>query len=119
MAEVPASVGVYALYRSGVAVYVGRAIGALGLRGRLRSHLATGVDLSRSSFRRNVYDDLGVAPTEVTRMRPSAITAAQVAKVNEWVQQCEVAWAECQSAKEAFWLEVKLRREWLPTLNRR
>ena len=73
--DVPAQPGVYAWYRDGVAVYSGRALGAEGLKGRIwGNHLKTGEDLSRSSFRRNVCEHLGIAPTSTTTIRPTVMT---------------------------------------------
>lgn len=73
--DVPTSPGVYAWYRDGTPIYVGRAIGRDGLRGRVwKNHLQTGNDLSRSSFRRNVCEHLGIAPTSKTTIRPTVMT---------------------------------------------
>ncbi len=118
--DVPTSPGVYAWYRDGDPVYSGRAIGAEGLRGRIwKNHLKTGNDLSRSSFRRNVCEYLGVAPTTKTMLRPTVMKAAEVEPVNRWIRECEVAWIECHSPSEAELLEKDLHREWMPPLSRR
>lgn len=118
--EVPRSFGVYSWYREGRPVYAGRAVGAKGLYGRVwRNHLATGPDLSRSSFRRNVCDHLGIADTSVTRIRPTRLTAADVQPVNEWIRDCEVAWIEFDTVEEAKAFEDRLLAEWMPPLSRR
>lgn len=118
--DVPEVPGVYAWYRDGEAVYSGRAVGADGLRGRIwRYHLKTGNDLSRSSFRRNVCEYLGIAPTSRTTLRPTVMTEEDVAPVNAWIHECDVAWIECQTDEEAVRLEKALHREWLPPLSRR
>lgn len=116
---VPISPGVYAWYRDGRAVYVGRATGSRGLRGRVWSnHLQTGTDLSRSSHRRNVCEYLGIAPTKTTSVRPTIMTASDVAPVNFWIGECETAWIVCASESEAKQLENGLKAEWMPPLSR-
>jgi len=119
-ADLPTSPGVYAWYREGKPVYSGRAIGAGGLRDRVwTNHLRTGNDLSRSSFRRNVCAHLGIAPTARTTIRPTVMTAVEVAPVNRWVRGCEVAWIVCETSSEAERLEKALHLEWMPPLSRR
>jgi hypothetical protein len=118
--DIPKRPGVYAWYREGEPVYSGCASGADGLRGRIwKYHLKTGEDLSRSSFRRNVCEDLGIATTSKTRVRPTLMTAADIEPVNRRIRECEVAWIECQSAAEAEALEKALHAEWMPPLSRR
>ena len=118
--DIPTRPGVYAWYREGEPVYSGRAIGADGLHGRIwKNHLKTGDDLSRSSFRRNVCEHLGIAPTSKTTVRPTLMTAADIEPVNRWIRECEVAWIECQSAAGAEALEKALHAEWMPPLSRR
>lgn len=118
-AQIPSSPGVYAWYRNGAPVYAGVAAGGEGLHGRLGEHLGAGNDLTRSSFRRNVCELLGIAPTTVSRIRPTVLTPAQVAPVNAWISVCEVAWLECSSPDEADGFEKALLREQKPPLNRR
>lgn len=118
--DIPQAPGVYAWYRDGAAVYAGRAVGADGLQGRIWSnHLGTRPDLSRSSFRRNVCEHLGIASTERTRIRPTVMAPADVQPVNEWIRACEVAWVACESDDEAKRLEKALLAEWLPPLSKR
>ena len=105
---------------------MGRAVGADGLRERIwKNHLAKGPDLSRSSFRRNVCASLGIADTSVTTIRPTRLTEEDVAPVNDWIRQCEVAWrvfdtgdrvADVEAAKR---FEKALHLEWRPPLSRR
>lgn len=119
-ADIPTEPGVYAFYRDGQPVYVGRAISRRGLRTRLwRNHLALGLDLSHSSFRRNVCEELGIAPTSVTRQRPPQLRAEQVETVNEWIQGCEVAWVTLDTADEADKFETAIKLEWMPRLTKR
>lgn len=110
-ATAPASPGVYAFYRDGVAMYIGRAVTDGGLRSRLRTHRSTGVDLSHSSFRRNVAEHLGVAPTSITRMRPPQLTEDQVAPINEWIAACTVRWLTAASVDAAKQLEDDIKSE--------
>jgi len=117
---IPTRAGVYAWYRDSEPVYSGRALGRDGLQGRIwKNHLKTSKDLSRSSFRRNVCEHLGIAPTSRTTVRPTLMTAADIEPVNRWIRECEVAWIECQSADEAEDLEKALHAEWMPPLSRR
>lgn len=81
--------------------------------------MRTGTDLSRSAFRRNVCEHLGIAPTSKTTVRPTQMTAKEIAPVNRWIRGCEVAWIECETATEAEVLEKALHAEWLPRLSRR
>jgi hypothetical protein len=118
--EVPTKPGVYAWYRHGNPVYSGRALGEKGLQGRVwDNHLKTGNDLSRSSFRRNVCEHLGIAPTSRTTVRPTVMTVAEVEPVKRWIRECAVAWIECKTAAEAEGLEKSLLGEWMPPLSRR
>ena len=118
-ADFPSRPGVYAWFRDGRPVYAGVAAGSQGLKSRLWTHLDTGLDLSRSAFRRNVLEHLGIATVAMARQRPSALTSAQVAAVNQWIRECELAWIECASDQEAKTLEVALLAEARPPLNRR
>lgn len=115
----PTAPGVYAFYRGGAAVYVGRAVTESGIRSRLRTHTATGVDLSHSSFRRNVAEHLGVAPTSVTRARPPQLTLEQVEPVNKWISGCTIRWVEATTVDEARQLEEDMKAEWKPPLTKR
>lgn len=116
---VPNAPGVYAFYRGGDRVYVGRAIATGGLRKRLCGmHLLTGADASWSAFRRNVAEAQGV-PTSVTRVHADTLTVDQLENLNSWVAGCEVAWIECRTTAEATALEVSLKSEFKPPLTKR
>ncbi|MGZ4517876.1 MAG: GIY-YIG nuclease family protein [Mycobacteriaceae bacterium] len=118
--EVPTSPGVYAWYREDEPIYSGRAEGAKGLKKRVwDDHLNTRRDLTRSTFRRNVCQYLGIAPTSRTTIRPTVMTADDVRPVNRWIRECEVAWINCSTAAEATALEESLHGEWMPPLSRR
>ncbi|HVE46426.1 MAG TPA: hypothetical protein VNA57_06730 [Acidimicrobiales bacterium] len=117
---VPTQPGVYAFYRDGEPVYVGRAIASGGLQRRMKTqHLKTGNDLSWSAFRRNVAEHLGIAPSTVTKQRPPQLTEEQVAPVNDWIGGCEVRWISCATEAEATQLEIDLKNEWKPPLTKR
>lgn len=119
-ASLPARPGVYAFYRDGVPVYVGVAAGEGGLRRRLeREHLDRKLDLSRSAFRRNVAELLGVATVAQAKVRPTVMTQKQVDTVNAWIAECEVAWAEASSKEHAKLLESELKAERMPPLTKR
>ena len=78
-ADIPTSPGVYAWFRDGEPVYVGRAKAKGGLRKRLAgNHLKVGPDLSKSAFRRNVCESIGVADTSITEM-PTGPELAEIA----------------------------------------
>lgn len=117
--SIPESPGVYAWFKSSEPVYAGRAIGSGGLRERLRKHLATGPDLSRSSLRRNVAEHVLGVPTSVSRSRPSVVTSEQVEAVNQWIETLEVTWIEFATATEAAAFERTLLHEWMPPLSKR
>jgi len=113
-ARIPPTPGVYGWFREGECVYVGKAI---DLRSRLSSHRSRSLDLSRSTLRASVaVQELGLTRS-TARQRPTVMTPAQVAVVNEWLAKCQVAWLSCADATEAGDLEGRLRAEHLPRLN--
>ncbi len=107
----PKDPGVYAWHHGGAPVYVGKASGNGGLRERLGRHLGTGLDLSRSSLRRNVAETLMGVPTALSKQRPSVMAAADVHAVNEWIRSCLVSWILLPSGAEAVNFERELLRE--------
>lgn len=117
--SIPEKPGVYAWFSSGGPIYAGKASGSGGLRERLGKHLGVGMDLSRSSLRRNVAEHLLGIPTSVSRQRPSVMTHEQVLATNEWIRALEVAWLELQTPAEAIAFERELLGEWMPPLSRR
>jgi hypothetical protein len=116
---VPADPGVYAWFRNESPIYAGKASGKEGLRSRLGNHLATGLDLSRSSLRRNVADHLLGIPTEVTRQRPPRVSPEDVAAINGWIHRLSLCWLVLPTADEAVTFERVLLQEWMPPLSRR
>jgi hypothetical protein len=113
--SIPDAPGVYAWYREGEPVYAGK---AKNLKTRLWTHLATTPDLSRSAFRRNVCEHLGIADTSITKQRPTRMKATDVEPVNTWIRQCEIGWIELATPGDAVSVEARLLAEWSPPLNR-
>jgi transposase len=117
--SIPEGPGVYAWFRSSAPIYAGKASGRGGLRERLGKHLGVGLDLSRSSRRRNVAEHLLSIPTSVSRQRPSAMTPEQVSEVNAWIQELELSWLEFPTRAESVAFERELLHEWMPPLSKR
>jgi hypothetical protein len=117
--SIPVGPGVYAWFRSSEPIYAGKASGRGGLRERLGKHLGVGMDLSRSSLRRNVAEHLLSIPTSGSRQRPSAMTLEQVSMVNAWIQGLELSWLEFPTQAEAVAFERELLHEWMPPLSKR
>lgn len=116
---IPALPGIYAWLHENTPVYSGRAGGRGGLRQRLRSHLGTDTDLSRSSLRRNVAEAQLGLPTALTRARPSRVTQDQADSVTAWLDQCQLTWLTYPDADAAKAAEAALHGEWLPPLSKR
>jgi hypothetical protein len=116
-AELPDAPGVYFWKRDGELVYVGM---ATSLRGRAwGKHLGGGVSLAGSSLRRNVCELLfGIPPNVTGRPTRQKVTTEQAAAVCNWLLGCELSWLEVPSVAAADELERRLRREYLPSLNR-
>lgn len=114
--DVPTSPGVYAWYRRGRAVYVGK---ANGLRDRAwTSHLGQSRTLGRSAFRRNVAEHLGFGAANDIKEKRVRPTPEQLAEVRAWIVGCSVAWIECETGAAAKRLEGDMKLEWLPPLTR-
>lgn len=115
--DVPEQPGVYLWRHSGQVRYVGK---ATNLRSRLwGSHLGRGVILSGSSLRRNVCEQLfAIPPTPTSKPNPLPVTREQADAIAGWLRECELSWWECGSSRTAGELEDRLRRAWLPPLNR-
>jgi hypothetical protein len=109
--------GVYALYRDGAAVYVGK---AKLLSGRLwQNHLRRGASLTNSALRRNVAEVLGIASAADIKARRYLPTKAEALHVADWIRACDVAWIECATEADAEDLERAMKREWMPPLTKR
>ena len=114
--EIPDAPGIHVWRRDREPVYLGEA--RTSLRGRLRAHLATVPDLSRSTLRAAVaVEALGV-DRAVARARPPVLTVEQIAVADAWLRGCELAWVITTTGEKAHALEGRLRRERLPRLNR-
>lgn len=117
--SIPEEPGVYAWFRSGEPIYAGKASSTGGLRARLGKHLAVGLDLSRSSLRRNVAEHLLGVPTSVSRQRPSIMSSDQVSTINKWIRELQIAWVVSPTAAEAVAFERELLHERMPPLSKR
>ena len=114
--DIPTSPGVYALYRDGERMYVGK---ATSLQSRVGGqHGGQGASMTNSALRRNVCDLLGIAAAADAKARGYRTTTTDAARVTEWLSGCEFAWIECASPAEALELETAMRVEFKPPLNR-
>lgn len=113
-ADIPDRPGVYAWFRDGDCVYLGK---ASDLRSRLSTHLGTSLDLSRSTLRSWVAVRELDMTRERTRRRPTIMTSEQVAVVTSWIRGCDLAWVTAESKEEAAALESKLLTAWRPPIN--
>jgi hypothetical protein len=73
--ELPDEPGVYAWYRDGDAIYVGKAD---SLKDRLARHLGRGRVMTSSAFRRNVAEHLGISTATLIKSRRTSPTT------NKW-----------------------------------
>lgn len=114
LAEVPCEPGVHAWFREGQCVHVGE---TGNLRSRLRTHLSTSRDLSRSTFRSWVAVREVARTREYTRRRPSAMTDAEIAVVTAWIRECDVAWIITKTKRDAAQLMAAFIASYRPPLN--
>ena len=115
--DVPTDPGVYAWYRVGGAVYVGK---ANDLRARLwGDHLGQGRSVRTSAFRRNVAERLGFGSSADIKAKRIELTTGQLARLRAWVLACRVTWIVCGSEEEASRFEARLKTEWRPPLTKR
>ena len=115
-ADIPTEPGVYAFYRDGVPLYVGK---AASLRARLwTNHLRRGASMTNSAFRRNVAAELGIASAADIKARRYTTTPADAGAVSAWIGACELAWLECASELDAVLLETALKAEAKPRLTK-
>lgn len=114
--DLPKAPGVYAFYRDGKAVYVGKATMP---RDRVwKRHCGGGKSMRSSAFRRNVAQHLGIASADDIyrgRYRPSTI---DLERVRAWIEECELAWMATESEPDAVALEAALKSEAMPPLTR-
>lgn len=116
-ADIPESAGVYALYRAGKRIYVGKAD---CLRDRVwKSHSGRGAVMTKSALRRNVAEFLGIATAADIKTRRYQPSPEEVAVVREWLDGCDVAWVECETKRAAKTLEDDMKDECKPPLTKR
>ena len=114
--DLPAGPCVYALYRKGNRMYVGK---ATSLRSRVGGqHCARGASMTNSALRRNICQHLGVSTAADIKVRRYQTTLADARRVTAWLDECEFAWIECPDAAAALALEAAMRLEFKPPLNR-
>lgn len=115
-ADIPISAGVYALYRDGEPMYVGK---AKCLRNRVwKNHGGRGLGMGTSAMRRNVAEYLGIASAADIKAKRHRITADEATRVRTWLDGCEIAWRECADEAAAKTLEAKMKAEYLPPLTK-
>ena len=98
--RVPDEPGVYAWFRDGNRMYVGKAD---SLRDRVcGNHLGQSKAPTGSAFRRNVAEHLGYGSSAAIKKRELELTAEQLVKVRTWILSCEVAWLTCSTKAGAI-----------------
>jgi excinuclease UvrABC nuclease subunit len=116
-ADLPLDAGVYAIYREGEPIYVGK---ASCLQNRVwKNHSGRGQVMTGSAFRRNVAEQLGIASAGDIKARRYQPTPGELAQIRAWIDACEVAWVTCASESEAVALEDRMKDEWMPPLTKR
>lgn len=114
---VPDEPGVYAWYRDGARMYVGKAD---SLRARVfGNHLGQSSAPTGSAFRRNVAAFLGFGSAAAIKKREVQLTADQLVALRAWILGCEVCWLVCVTKAGAIDLETKLKNEFRPQLTKR
>jgi excinuclease UvrABC nuclease subunit len=114
--QLPKDPGVYAWYRNGQRIYVGK---ATSLQTRVgRNHLGKGRSLGTSAFRRNVAEHLGLGFAAEIKDGRRVFDVQEILLINTWIGACEVAWIVCGSEADACKLEDSLKEEFLPPLTK-
>lgn len=114
--DLPEEPGVYAFYRNGQAVYIGK---AGDLRSRVwKKHSGKGAVMTGSAFRRNVAQHLGISTANEIKKRLYQPTPEEVTAVRAWIESCQVAWMIRPTEALAVALEKVLKREYKPPLTR-
>jgi hypothetical protein len=116
-ADVPFAPGVYAWYRDGTAIYVGKADSLV--RRLWANHLGNSRSVHGSAFRRNVAESLGIASAADISSGRYALSDAELAAVRAWIMGCHVAWLTSPSVAAARQAEIDLKSEWMPRLTKR
>ena len=60
----------------------------------------------------------GIPPSVTSNLNRQKVAADQAAAIHGWLRSCDLSWQECATADEADQLERRLRREYMPQLNR-
>jgi len=103
---VPASPGVYVLYRNGNPVYIGRSV---NLRATLAQAQARTGPSAVSPLRRSAAEFLGIATARAIQSGRFKPTTDDHDAITQWVRSCSVAWRECASESDVTQLETRLR----------
>lgn len=115
--NIPESPGVYAVYRDGERMYVGK---ANCLRNRVwKDHWGLGKCLTGSALRRNVAEHLDIASSADIKARRYQLTAEEVAAVRLWLDGCDIAWIKRNTEVAAERLEAHSSPHFLKQKNRR
>lgn len=115
--DIPLDPGVYALYRSGKPMYVGK---AKSLQGRIwKNHSGRGLGMGTSAMRRNVAEHLGIATANDIKKELYRVGAEEAGRVRAWLDRCEIAWRKCPTEAAAVKLEKAMKAEYLPPLTKR
>jgi hypothetical protein len=116
-ADVPEEAGVYALYREGERMYVGK---ANSLQDRVwKNHSARGNVLTGSALRRNVAQALGIASAADIKARRYQPTEEELLYVRRWLDGCDITWVVCATKQRAEDLEKDIKAEFTPPLTKR
>jgi hypothetical protein len=116
-ADVPVGPGVYAWYREGKRMYVGKAMSLVDRA--WAAHLGQSRSLGRSAFRRNVAEYLGFGTADGIKKKLVRLTDEERAAVRAWIEGCALAWIDCGSVEAAEDLERRMKQEFLPPLTKR
>jgi excinuclease UvrABC nuclease subunit len=115
--DIPSDPGVYALYRSGKRMYVGK---AKCLQDRVwKNHSGLGLGMSSSAMRRNITEHLGIATANEIKQGLYRVSPQDAKRVRAWLDGCEIAWRMCATEAGAKALETALKKEYLPPLTKR
>ena len=104
----PVSPGIFLLFRETQLVHIGV---SAGLPTTLAQLFATQGPASLSPLRRSVAGYLGLASAReiaAARYRP---TAADHARISEWLRRCSIVCSSCANEAEVLRLETRLRHE--------
>jgi hypothetical protein len=109
-ADVPEPPGVYALYRDGRRMYVGKAD---CLRDRVwKDHSGRGAVMTGSALRRNIAERPGIASSADIKARRYQPTPDEALAVRAWLDGCDIAWVECDTNAAAKALEDNIGDGW-------